>query len=182
MFISRELRRENICEYLLYMWEVEALLRYYDLDETRIQKEYVAAFPYEVQLQEREWLFTMARRMKAEGLMKKGHLKANNEVLYMLEDYHHDLLSSGKYPRYTELYNRALPYLLSLRKKGLKDMHEIEICFSALFQVMFKRIKKEQMDSNTNLLIESVRDLVKELAFTYRTEGIDAQQAGATTK
>ncbi|MBQ5616511.1 MAG: DUF4924 family protein, partial [Bacteroidaceae bacterium] len=37
MFISRELRKKNIAEYLLYMWQVEDLLRANELSMERVQ-------------------------------------------------------------------------------------------------------------------------------------------------
>ena len=30
MFISQELRKKNIAEYLLYMWQIEDIIRAYD--------------------------------------------------------------------------------------------------------------------------------------------------------
>ncbi|MBR5928796.1 MAG: DUF4924 family protein, partial [Prevotella sp.] len=41
MYISRELRKRNIAEYLLYMWQVEDLLRAYDCSLSRIRREYI---------------------------------------------------------------------------------------------------------------------------------------------
>ncbi len=46
MFISQELRKTNIAEYLLYMWQVENIIRAFDCSLTRIRKEYIARFDY----------------------------------------------------------------------------------------------------------------------------------------
>ena len=37
MIIARQKRKENICEYLLYMWQVEDLIRanHFDMEEIR---------------------------------------------------------------------------------------------------------------------------------------------------
>ena len=44
MFISQQLRKTNIAEYVLYMWQVEDIIRAYNCDLTRIKKEYIARF------------------------------------------------------------------------------------------------------------------------------------------
>ena len=41
MFISQDLRKNNIAEYLLYMWQVENIIRAFDCSLTRIRKEYM---------------------------------------------------------------------------------------------------------------------------------------------
>ena len=46
MFISQELRKKNIAEYLLYMWQVEDLIRAYQCSLSRIQNEYISKFDY----------------------------------------------------------------------------------------------------------------------------------------
>ena len=44
MFISQELRKKSIAEYVLYMWQVEDLIRAYGCSLSRIKNEYVSRF------------------------------------------------------------------------------------------------------------------------------------------
>ena len=44
MFIAQELRKTSIAEYLLYMWQVEDIIRAYDCSLTRLRKEYISNF------------------------------------------------------------------------------------------------------------------------------------------
>ena len=44
MIIAQQKRKENIAEYLLYMWQVEDLLRACDLDDDRIDQLLVSRF------------------------------------------------------------------------------------------------------------------------------------------
>ena len=44
MIIAQQKRKENIAEYLLYMWQVEDLLRACDLDDDRIDQLLVNRF------------------------------------------------------------------------------------------------------------------------------------------
>ena len=47
MFISQELRKKSIAEYLLYMWQVEDIIRAYDCSLSRIRREYISRFDYD---------------------------------------------------------------------------------------------------------------------------------------
>ena len=49
MFISKQLKQQNIAEYLIYMWQVEDLIRAYGCDCERIQRELVSRYPAEQQ-------------------------------------------------------------------------------------------------------------------------------------
>ena len=44
MLISQELRRTNIAEYVLYMWQVEDIIRAYGCDLAMIRREYISRF------------------------------------------------------------------------------------------------------------------------------------------
>ena len=44
MFIAKSIKQKSIVEYLLYMWQMEDLIRAYDCSLTRIRKEYIDRF------------------------------------------------------------------------------------------------------------------------------------------
>ena len=44
MFISKQLKQQNIAEYLIYMWQVEDLIRAYGCDLNRIREQLVPRF------------------------------------------------------------------------------------------------------------------------------------------
>ena len=52
MYISEQLRKKNIAEYLLYMWQVEDVIRAYKLDLDRIRQEYLPRFHYSLEQEE----------------------------------------------------------------------------------------------------------------------------------
>ena len=46
MYIADELRKKNIAEYLLYMWQVEDTIRAFGCQLSRIRREYISQFDY----------------------------------------------------------------------------------------------------------------------------------------
>ena len=45
MFISKQLKENNIAEYLIYMWQVEDMIRANGCDIEKIKKNIVEAYP-----------------------------------------------------------------------------------------------------------------------------------------
>ena len=69
MFIAQKLRSQSTSAYLVYMYQVEDLVRAYGLDADRIAAEYLPRFGYdEKQTQQAtEWYESLARMMREEG-------------------------------------------------------------------------------------------------------------------
>lgn len=179
MFIAQELRKKSIAEYLLYMWQVEDIIRAYDCSLTRLRKEYISRFNYtEEQLEEEtDWFGNLVRMMNNEGLRDKGHLQINKVVLQQLEELHGALLQSPKFPFYNSEYYRVLPFIVELRNKGAnKDEHEIETCFNALYGTMMLRLQKKDITQDTQHAIKEITTLIGMLSDYWekdKTEGLE---------
>ena len=74
-----------------------------------------------------DWYETCARMMRIEGVMEKGHLQINKNVIIELTDLHQRLLQID--PRavlWSSLF-KALPYIVELRaRSGNAEAGEIE--------------------------------------------------------
>ena len=46
MFVAKELRKNSIAEYLLYMWQMEDLLRVYGCSLPVLKREYINKFDF----------------------------------------------------------------------------------------------------------------------------------------
>ena len=64
MFISRQLKQQNIAEYLIYMWQVEDLIRAYKCDLETIRQQLVARYPTEQQAELAQWYEDLIEMMQ----------------------------------------------------------------------------------------------------------------------
>ena len=94
MYIAQELRKNNIAEYLLYMWQVEDMIRAYGCSLSRIRREYVDQFDYDDEQKEElvDWYGNLIRMMNEEGCREQGHLQINRATLQLLNELHLQLL------------------------------------------------------------------------------------------
>ena len=115
MKIAQQLKEKNIAEYLIYMWQVEDLLRANGCDIDRIRQNIILRYPEEERPALEEWYGNLADMMRAEGVTEKGHLQINRNVILNLTELHGELLASTKYPFYnaassaaSDVYKRQL--------------------------------------------------------------------------
>ena len=71
MFISKQLKQQNIAEYLIYMWQVEDLIRAYGCDLERIREQLGPRFPAEQQGELAQWYEDLIEMMRREEVMQQ---------------------------------------------------------------------------------------------------------------
>ena len=178
MIIAQELRRKNIAEYLLYMWQIEDTIRAFGCSLSRIRREYIDRFDYtdEQKEDEADWFGNLIRMMNEEGCREKGHIQINKVVLQQLEELHVQLLGSSKFPFYNSEYYKVLPYIVELRNHGAnKEENEIETCFNTLYGVMLLRLQKKEITPNTAHAVKEITTFIGMLSDYYhkdKTEGL----------
>lgn len=171
MKIAQELKEKNIAEYLIYMWQVEDLLRANGCDIDRIGRNIIARYPEEERPALEEWYGNLADMMRAEGVTEKGHLQINRNVIQNLTELHAALLASTKYPFYNAAYFKALPFLVELRRKnGQREESELDTCFEALYGVLLLRLQKKEISQGTATAIEAISSFISLLANYYDKE------------
>lgn len=173
MFKSRELRKKNIAEYLLYMWQIEDLLRACDLSSDKIRECIVDS--YDVSSEQREellqWYMDLADMMRQEGVVRSGHLQINKNVIIMLADLHARLLKSSKTPFYPAVYYKALPFIVEFRSKSNgRDKSEIENCFDMIYMICMMRMQKRTVSDETSAAAEEVIKFITALAAYYHED------------
>ncbi len=179
MFLSQELRKENIAEYMLYMWQVEDTIRAFGCSLSRIRKEFLDKFDYtdEQMEEELDWYGNLIRMMNQEGCREKGHLQINKVTMQTLIDLHQQLLESTKFPFYNSEYYKVLPYIVELRNRGAnKEENEIETCFNSLYGVFLLRLQKKDISPDTMHAVKELTTFIGMLADYYkkdREEGLE---------
>ena len=156
MFISKQLKQQNIAEYLIYMWQVEDLIRAYGCNVEQIRQSLVARYPAEQQAELGQWYEDLIEMMRRE------------EVITWLTDLHLQLLASSKFPYYNAAYYKALPFIVELRAKGAnKEEPELETCFEALYGILLLKLQKKEISEETKKAQEAITTMLSMLSTYY---------------
>ena len=177
MFVAQELRKKSIAEYLLYMWQIEDIIRAYGCSLPIIKQQYISKFDLtpEQRDEEIDWFGNLIRMMNEEGKRESGHLDVNKVILKDVIDLHRMLLQSTKFPLYNAEYYKVLPFIVELRNRGDKEINEIETCLDALYGVMMLRLQKKEVSAQTEKAFKEITLFVGMLSDYYlkdRTEGL----------
>ena len=173
MIIARQKRKENIAEYLLYMWQVEDLIRANKFDMDSINSTVIANYdqPEEVKKEIAQWYEELIEMMRSEGVMEKGHIQLNKNVIITLTDLHLRLLKSPKEMVYSAAYYKTLPYIVQLRaKSGGEDLPELETCFAAVYGYLLLRMQGKEVSAETLEGIKQISSFLALLAEKYRED------------
>jgi len=152
VFIARKLKKGNICEYLLYMWQVEDLLRAFNFDIDVISERIIA--PYPVSDDERKslygWYESLVEMMRLENVQTDGHLQLNKNIILELDELHTSILRSGKEAGYAAKFYHILPFITQLRKQQENSqISDVELCFNFQYGIMILRMKKTEITPET---------------------------------
>ena len=175
MKIGKHLKDKNICEYLLYMWQVEDTIRAFGCDLERIREEYLPGFHFNEadEQAEVEWFGNLINMMNEEGCREHGHLQINRGTLSLMVDLHQQLLRSPKHPFYSAAYYRALPFIVELRARSENkegEVGELETCLNCLYGVMMLRLQKRDVGEETQKAVDAISHLLALLADAYRKD------------
>lgn len=173
MIIAQQKRKENICEYLLYMWQVEDLIRANHFDMEQIRQHVVSRYQQSDEVKEKiaVWYEELIDMMRSEGVMESGHIQLNKNVIISLTDLHLRLLKSPKEMIYGATYYKTLPYIVQLRaKSGGTEVPEIETCFTALYGYLMLRMQGKEVSSETMEAIRQISSFLAMLAEKYRAD------------
>lgn len=171
MIISRKLKDSNIVAYLLYMWQIEDILRANNCDIDRLQETYLCHVDGGNEKSVIEWYSDLIDMMRQEGVEKEGHLQINKNVVIQLTDLHLQLLNSPKFPYYSTAYYKALPFIVELRSKGESvELSEVENCFDLLYGVSLLRMQGKEVSENTMKAASDITCMLNMLADYYKKD------------
>lgn len=146
------LKKNNIAEYILYLWQIE---------------DYLRAFPQQAEANQE--LHDISEMMHQEDILKKGHLQLAQNALAELEDLHNDLLEQEA--TYRAAMIQLTPSLNILKSKTDRPtMSDIEACLVLLYQIMLLKLQKRQISSETELVQKQATQVLQYLSKTYKEQ------------
>lgn len=167
MFVASAKRKENIAEYILYMWQVEDLIRANNLDIEAIRRHIIDPAPLddEQRRQMTEWYESLIDMMRSENVEHIGHLQLIRNTMSQLVDLHQALLRDPEYADYSAEFYRTLPYIVELRaRSGENPVGEIETCFNALYAMLLMRLRSREITPQTTDAMRQISRFIATLA------------------
>ncbi len=169
MFIAQEKKKNNILEYILYMWQVENIIRACQFDIELIQSNVIAQLGLTDNDKDlvKEWYLDLIRQMKSQNLKQRGHLSSTRDIITELTLLHQTLLKTFKDKSYNPLYNNARADIYDLQKKQPNDPTEIEACINGMFGLWMLKLRQKEISAETQKSFDRITKLLARLGKNY---------------
>ena len=150
MMTTMKNKKDNIAEYILYLWQIE---------------DYLRAFP--AQAEATPELHQLSEMMHREGVVEKGHIQLAKNALTELEELH--LLLLDKEAAYRAAVLQLTPSLALFKSKTDRPaMSDVEACLVLLYQIMLLHLQHKPVSADTEAVQQQATRLLQYLSRTYR--------------
>lgn len=174
MLIAKAKRKENIVEYLLYMYQIEDIIRSLELDPTKVRQLIVNQFDQSDEVKEKinDWYLDLIDSMQKEGKTKSGHLNQLVDQIQSLQDFHDKLLTVYQDKEYQKKYEQAKPVLRELvMRSGGKDLiNEVDVAVNGVYGYLVLKLKRADISEGTESSIQKINAMLAHLAHKFKKE------------
>lgn len=169
MYISQLKKEENIAEYVLYMWQIEDVIRACNFDITTITSIVLDKnLSEEELLKYQAWYTSLIDNMKLQQIEKTGHLYDINEVLMELTYLHNSLLDHFNDEKYKQFYSFAEQFIDDFKKvSNNPNIGPVEVCFNALYGKLILKLQNKSISEETEQAFEAFRNVLAYLSVKY---------------
>jgi hypothetical protein len=170
MLIANQKRKENVAEYLIYMFQIEDLIRAYSFNIELIDQNIINKFnqPYSIKRDMREWYSSLIYIMQSKNLKEKGHTPFIQSLIEELEKFNNSLLQKSDEHRYRNAYSKVKSSIQALRVRSNNDKHgDIELCLNGLYGLLMLKLKKQNISPETAEAFELISEFIAILSAKF---------------
>lgn len=167
MILAETKKKEHIVEYILFLWQIEDLIR-----ASKFNPDILEGWADETSMREgtdpdmeKEWIVRIAQSMRLEGKEELGHITEVSEPLVELAHLHEMLIGALEDLRYKEAFETAKPFLKELSAKQKDEaIHPVEKLLIGLYGWLILRMKKQSISPESEAGFVAFRNWANALA------------------
>jgi hypothetical protein len=168
------LKKENIAEYVIFMFYLHDLVRVHDFDIQKIMEQMVGnnsadSLEESYLISVNDWFSDFISKIRDEGVEKEGNISELKEVIEELNYLHFLALNEWKDQEYLDLYknNKELISEYAL-KHGKAGKSEIELMLHSLYMIYLLRIQGKEVTKETQEAVKGFKEMISILSLKYK--------------
>lgn len=173
MFTAREKKKNNIAEYVLYMWQVEDLIRAHQCDIKLISKNILSQYQSDPQQKQEltDWWDNLAEMMKLEHKEESGHLQMLINTVNDINNLHLRLLTDPDHIPYQVRFQHIESLIRELESKTLpKPENDIALMLGALYHSFILKLKGTPLTDATSNALKTFAGFLATLSALYKQD------------
>lgn len=151
MIVAQEKRKTNITEYILYLWQVEDMIRALAFDMDKIETHLVNQYPVDDKQKSeiREWYLNLVVMMQKEQVQQTGHLQFVVNLVNELNQFHLALLQTTIDPGYCRMYEEIRSDIEMVRQKSINTHNDMEVLLNSLYLILMLKMAQKDISEGT---------------------------------
>jgi len=167
MTTAEEKRHQHVVEYILYIWQMEDLVRAVGLDLSTLRIHLSTAYEGDRLEAELVWFAGLIQSLRNENKITKGHVSSLDELMIELTYLHKTLLDVLKDEEYKEVVEAAQPHLDAMSARGEAGKTEVEAMLVALYGWLVLRMGGKEVSAETEESLGFIRNWANLLGGRY---------------
>ena len=167
--IAEKKKAKNIGEYIIYMYQMEDLLRAYQFIMQEVKQYVISHYPISEEEKEEtfQWFAGLADSMAIENIKESGHLKSVQQMVDLLAKLHWQLLKTDK--TYFHIYQKAKPHIIQMVLEAGENSpgNEIQICLNAIYGLLLAKLHGREIPKDMVAATEIFGDVLSYLNWAY---------------
>ena len=171
MIIAEQKYKENIIEYIIYIRQIQDIIRLANCDIEEINKLIIDQYKTseKIKIKIRDWYLDLINLIKTEKIDKQGDFGFIKNIIDELEELNQKLLNKENSYKHKELYSWAKPNIEEFKKlSNNANEGDVKTCIDALHSLLLLRIKNQPISSETMQAMQTFSNLMANLAFEYK--------------
>jgi len=167
--IAEKKKAKNIGEFIIYMYQMEDLLRAYQFNMQEVKQYVISHYPVSEEEKEEtfQWFAGLADSMANEDIKERGHLKSAQQMVDLLAKLHWQLLKTDK--TYYDIYQKAKPHIIQMVLEAGENSpgNEIQICLNAIYGLLLAKLRGREIPKEMLEATDAFGDVLSYLNWAY---------------
>ena len=170
MLVAKQKRKENIAEYILYLYQIEDMIRAMHFDMNRIELQLVPAYKVDEKTAKEitDWYRNLVIMMEKEGLRENGHLRFLANLIADVNDFHLKLMETGIDYAYTNNFNTVAGIVAELKQKNPDAQGDFELGITTIYGFLLLKMQQKEVSDGTTDAIKKISNWLANLSKLYR--------------
>jgi hypothetical protein len=170
MLVAKQKRKENIAEYILYLYQIEDLIRAFQFDINLIQEKLVANYQADekTSVEITDWYNNLLSMMDKEHIQEKGHLQFLTNLIGDLNEFHVKLMQTDVEKVYVQSFKSVAGVISELKQKNSSAKNDVQLGLDTIYGFLLLKMKKAEISDNTGNAVKQLSQWLSILSKLYK--------------
>ncbi len=170
MLTAQQKRRENIAEYILYLYQIEDLIRAFEFNISSIEAKLISQYKADEKTKQEitGWYKNLVVMMEKERIQEKGHLQFLINLTGNLNELHLKLMETGIDPAYVSEFQSVSGLITELNMKGNTVKNDVQTSFDAIYGFILLKMQKKEITKETTEAIKRLSNWMGTLSKLFK--------------